>query len=381
MAINDISLTAGMRSNLVNLQSSVDLLNRTQERLASGKRVNTALDNPVNYFAAQGHMSRASDISGYKDSMSEAVQTIKAANTGIEGIQNLIESAKGLAESALSEDKNSIEIDLQSVAAGDTIDIGGTTFTMCAVDGSTSTTVKVGDSDSETAQNLANAINTVDESDQEMVAVVNGTTVTIRAESNTEAITTTGQVDDSGGNGHFEVSELINDREALVEQYRSLMEQIDSMAGASGYRGVNLLKSDDTIMTVKFEGGTLDVEGFEATASSLGANDSATRYNDIEGMEWAINDNIETDIKALDDAMAKLRVENSKLSSNLSIITTRQEFSTNMITILQEGADKLTLADTNEEGANMLMLQTRQTLSTTALGMSAQAAQSVLRLF
>ncbi|MCP4689487.1 MAG: flagellin, partial [Desulfobacterales bacterium] len=175
-------------------------------------------------------------------------------------------------------------------------------------------------------------------------------------------------------------SDVQNDRADLVDQYNSLMEQIDSLAGASGYRGVNLLKSDETIMTVKFEGGTLDVNGFESTASSLGANDSATTY-DGEGTEWAVNDKIETDIKAVNDAIGKLRNESSKLSSNMSIITTRQDFSTSMIDTLQTGADGLTLADTNTEGANMLMLQTRQQLSTTALSMSAQAAQSVLRLF
>jgi len=74
-------------------------------------------------------------------------------------------------------------------------------------------------------------------------------------------------------------------------------------------------------------------------------------------------------------------MNSSKLSSNLSIITTRQDFSTNMVNTLTEGSDALTLADTNEEGANMLMLQTRQSLATTALSLSAQAAQSVLKLF
>jgi len=76
-----------------------------------------------------------------------------------------------------------------------------------------------------------------------------------------------------------------------------------------------------------------------------------------------------------------LRSESAKLSSNLSIITVRQDFTDNMINVLTQGSDDLTLADTNEEGANMLMLQTRQSLSSTALSLSAQAAQSVLRLF
>ena len=101
----------------------------------------------------------------------------------------------------------------------------------------------------------------------------------------------------------------------------------------------------------------------------------------ITDATWTIGGSIDTDINALDAALVTLRQESSKMSGNLSIITVRQDFSTNMINTLTEGSDKLTLADANEEGANMLMLQTRQSLSTTALSLSAQAAQSVLRLF
>ena len=102
LAISDISLTSGMRSNLVSLQGTVDLLNRTQERLATGKRVNSPLDNATNYFVAKSHTDRASDLSVRKDGMGEAIQTVKAANEGITAITDLIASAKGIAQSALS---------------------------------------------------------------------------------------------------------------------------------------------------------------------------------------------------------------------------------------------------------------------------------------
>ncbi|HOH45853.1 MAG TPA: hypothetical protein PLF06_11010, partial [Syntrophales bacterium] len=102
MAISDISLTSGMRSNLVSLQGTVELLNRTQERLATGKRVNSPLDNATNYFVAKSHMDRATDLSVRKDGMGEAIQTVKAANAGITAITDLIASAKGIAQSALS---------------------------------------------------------------------------------------------------------------------------------------------------------------------------------------------------------------------------------------------------------------------------------------
>jgi len=104
MALNDISLTAGMRSNLLSLQSTTTLLDRTQSRLASGKKVNTALDNPTNFFAAQNHTQRAEDLTSRKDGMSEAIQGVKAADKGISGITALIEAAKGLIQSARSAD-------------------------------------------------------------------------------------------------------------------------------------------------------------------------------------------------------------------------------------------------------------------------------------
>ena len=265
MAISDISLTSGMRSNLVSLQSTVELLNRTQERLASGKRVNSPLDNATNYFVAKSHMDRAEDLSVRKDGMGEAIQTVKAANEGITAITELIASAKGLAQSALS---------------------AGTA-----------------------------------------------------------------------------------ERSTLAAQFDAILTQIDELAEDSGYKGKNLLSDDDLV--VKFEGTTLTVEGFDASAAGLGITEAT----------WTIGGSIDADVDLLDAALVTLRQESSKMSGNLSIITVRQEFSTNMINTLTEGADKLTLADTNEEGANMLMLQTRQSLSTTALSLSAQAAQSVLRLF
>jgi hypothetical protein len=124
MAINDVSLTAGMRSNLVALQGTVDLLNRTQERLSTGKKVNTALDDPLSFFTAKALNSRAADLAGYKDGMSEAVQTIKAANSGISGIEGLLAQAKAVAATAKagaeggSGSYSNITVDLSTVTNG-----------------------------------------------------------------------------------------------------------------------------------------------------------------------------------------------------------------------------------------------------------------------
>ena len=102
MAMNNITLTSGMRSNLFSLQQTQTMMETTQTRLSTGKRVNSALDDPINFFAAQGHTQRANDLSMRKDEMSEAIQTIKAANNGLEAMTDMIASAKSLAQSAMA---------------------------------------------------------------------------------------------------------------------------------------------------------------------------------------------------------------------------------------------------------------------------------------
>lgn len=109
-----ITLTAGMRSNLFQLQNTTALMGKTQTRLATGSKVNTALDDPVAFFAAQGHRQRAGDLNTRKDAMGEAVALVNAANNGIEAITDLIQSAKSLAQSAQSSTTTTEQASLQT---------------------------------------------------------------------------------------------------------------------------------------------------------------------------------------------------------------------------------------------------------------------------
>jgi flagellin len=271
MGVNDITLAGGMRQNLTNLQLVSALQARTTQRLATGLRVNSAVDDPSAYFAAQSHRGRANDLAGRKDAMGEAIQTVKAADAGIKAITSLIEQAKGLAASARS---------------------AGTT-----------------------------------------------------------------------------------DRAALATQFDDLMAQIDDLASDSGYKGKNLLGGDT--LTVEFnEDGTssLSIAGFDgASNGDLGIAAAAG--------SWATDANIDAAVSDLDSALNTLRSNAKTLASNLGIVTARQEFTTNMVNTLTQGADNLTAADSNEEGANMLALQTRQQLGITSLSLSSQAQQGILRLF
>ena len=278
---NQISLTAGMRNNLLSLQGTSKLIDQTQTRLSTGKKVNTPLDNPTNYFAAQSHMQRAGDLSARKDGMAEAVQMVKAADAGIKAITSLIESAKGVAQAALA----------------------------------------------------------------------------------------------SGSS---------TDRAAYADTFDTLMTQITQLASDSGYRGTNFLTEGS--QTVEFSQATgtstLGINGFDATSAGLEIDDAADDWG-VAGatITTTQTENIQSSSTQLETALNTLRSESSKLSSNLSVVTTRQDFTSSMISELQTGADNLTLADMNEEGANMLMLQTRQNLGITSLSMASQAAQAVMRLF
>ncbi|MCP4691871.1 MAG: hypothetical protein GY859_27750, partial [Desulfobacterales bacterium] len=170
MVVGEISMTPGMMANLFRIRSTVDLLERTRTGLSTGLMVNTPLDDPVSFFAARAHWNRADDITNYKTAMAEAIQTIKAADAGIDGVTALLQAARGVAESALQADKNAMEIDLRNASAGDVIEIGGTAFSLAACDSVTGARVPVGASDLETARNLADAVNNTAEKDLDVTA-------------------------------------------------------------------------------------------------------------------------------------------------------------------------------------------------------------------
>jgi len=160
--------------------------------------------------------------------------------------------------------------------------------------------------------------------------------------------------------------------QSLETDYNSILEQIDSLVADSNYRGTNLL-NDGKLTTFFNEGRTssLTVEGTNFTSSGLGL----TKADFSRSV--TVNDSLNQTRAATDS----IRSFGSSLSNNLAVIQTRQDFTNDLINELQSGADKLTVADPNEEGAKLLALQTRQQLAVTALSLASQSQQSVLRLF
>jgi len=187
------------------------------------------------------------------------------------------------------------------------------------------------------------------------------------------------------------------ERGAYGKQFDQLVAQIDKLADDSGYKGINLIGGTGTTLTVNFdETGTNKLQIASKNGKSLGIGLIAAANYKAE-TAWAAADvpadpehetpasggavNIADSITRAGTAISNLRSMASEFGNNYSIVQTREEFTTNLINVLEEGADKLTLADMNEESANMLALQTRQQLAINSLSLASAAAQSVLKLF
>lgn len=613
--MSDIVLSAGVRSNLLQLQSTADLIGQTQTRLATGKKVNSALDNPINFFTASSLNARAGDLGNLLDSMGNAIKTIEAADNALTAITNTVESLQSTVRQAQQDNSfksksfslsdtrtGSLSISGGSLTAAETIALSGTgtqstvaasavyqaptaatagTFNLAYDNTQQGTAFAVGDTitfdftvDGGVTQNVTinqasvaavgNNDNAID-SQAELIAILNAettgatfadagggnisvtsdttgaassvaitnvnadadgagnidgtsnafgiasgsgtgvaavdrvisissttaggtdtanitltsgnastaalaraeisaqlvaqgvsgitvggagnnidlagladgsnsitvggagaddvfgaartvtpgasplqtvdqlvTTITnnanlaaagVRAENddgslkltfestNATALTVTG-VNGAGnqitGGGTSTTIEGNSVRRNLETQYNELRTQLNSLAEDASFNGINLLEGD--LLEVVFNEGNTSSLTIQSTNTD-GVNTTTLNISSVTAGDFASSTTLETRLTGLQDALGTLRSQASAFGSNLSIVENREEFTKATINTLQSGADNLTLADLNEEGANLLALQTRQQLSTTALSLAAQADQNVLRLF
>lgn len=289
----DISLTATSRANLLSLNQTTDLANRTQSRLATGLKVASAIDDATAYFASKALSDRASDFTTRKDEINQGISTLKAAVNATESADKLLKQIKGVAISA------------------------------------------------KTADDATKA--------------------------------------------------------DLGAQFADLLNQLNSLVGDASYQGTNLVNSTVQTLTVRFSEVTtalLDVQsrdlragalftaggggtvGGSVVANALIGGDSFTDI-DASALITTINDIT----AAVDSAVSTVRAAASNLGSNITLLQTRADFTSNYVNSLTEGADKLRLADLNEEGANLVALQTRQQLALQALNFAGQSESNVLSLF
>lgn len=517
---DSVSLSSSMRSNLLALQNTSLLTDMTQSHLATGKKVNSALDNPTSFFTAAALNNRASDLSSRLDSIGQGAQTLKAADQSLTALTKLVEQAKALAtqasEAATSavslsslqakhatafsnaSTSASVSITLSIAWAGINTGAAPAKLFQVVVNGGTARTISL-DAATASVGQLISTLNTalasdgvtatwnatsskiefnarenttieIDEGVGNAAATIFGggnvgaankqtigtpvstdlvtqafdglvageifsLTVTDTAGSaSTLSITistttdisalmtllntasagnftasfngTTNKIEFTGTAGYkVEIndgatggaaSELFGSSKvgatnaitfgsaagsATVQKnltdFKTVMDQIDQLVSDASYKGKNLLKGTDTLTVLFNEDGSskLDISGVNFT------HDSGLGFTSTATLAWGSTTAIQSSIDQAKVALDSIRSQAAKFGTANSIVSTRQDFTKSMVDTLKGGADKLVLADMNEEAANMLALQTQRSLATNSLSMASQAAQSVLQLF
>jgi flagellin-like hook-associated protein FlgL len=384
--MSGIVLSASVRQNLLSLQSTADLLSTTQNRLSTGKKVNSALDNPTNFFTAQGLDNRASDISNLLDGIGNGVQVLQAANTGITSLQKLVDTAKSIANQVLQttvgySSKSTVSSTALGGTAANLVDAAtiksGDNLVIAATAGIPAVSITFGATESldqlNTALAASNLSASLDSSNKLVITTTNdAASSTIGAVTFTHTGTAT-----FGAAGSAPIADPASQaiRSNLVSQYNNIVAQISTTAQDASFNGINLLNGDNLKLTFNETGkSTLNINGVSYNATGLGLNAL------ISGTDFLDNNSANATIAKLSSASNSLRSEASTLGSNLSIVQIRQDFSKSLINVLQTGSSNLTLADTNEEAANSQALSTRQSIAVSALALSNQAQQSVLQL-
>jgi flagellin len=419
MSLNNVTLTSAVRQNLLSLQDTANLLATTQERLATGKKVNSALDNPTNFFTAAGLDARASDISNLLDSIGNGVQVLQAANTGITSLSSLVDTAKSIANQVLQQPTGySTKASITSAApaagtAGSSTDltnngtntlIGKIQFDVSA-NAAQNVTITLG--------TAAGDVNSIDSLNSALSAAGVGLTASINSNgsltftSTNDAASQTvtnggafvppptghsGSVNIDTGAGTTSVAfatpanntVVINPtadavsqatRANLVSQYNQILTQITTTAQDSSFNGINLLNGDSLKLVFDETGkSTVTISGVTFNPGGLGLS-TLTAGND-----FIDNNTTNNVLTALNTASVTLRSQASAFGANLSIVQIRQDFNKNIINVLQTGSSNLTLADSNEEAANSQALSTRQSIATSALALANQSQQNVLQL-
>jgi flagellin-like hook-associated protein FlgL len=473
----EVNLSKAVRSNLLSLQSTANSMAKTQERLATGLKVNSALDNPTNFFTAASLNSRASDMANLLDSMSNGIKTIEAADNGLSSITKTVESM----QSTLRQARQDKSFKTASYTVSDTVTAGDISFSggsvgATAVDVSlvktekttaaavatvtagdngeqftvsdgTNTTADITLATGDTVDTIVGKINAattaagsdivatndngsikltsasgaaitvaegtaaggaaylgfgadvaVAKTTDELVAEINNTAALedkvlasndsgklriqnlSTADLDVDGVSSTGTTDGtSSGASTIGGNEV---RKNLAKQFNDLRDQLDKFADDASFNGINLLRGDKLKLTFNETGtSTIDIQAKDADGTATSVNNATLGITAAADADLDSDASIDARLETLSDALGSLRSQSSAFGSNLSIVENRQDFTKNMINTLETGASNLTLADANEEAANLLALQTRQQLSSTALSMASQADQAVLRLF
>ncbi len=447
-----ISLTAGMKNALNSLQDLQDNIKTTNNRLATGKKVNSALDNALNFFVADSFSSKARGLASIQDniglglnvlkqtdkalssmrsSLDQAEGTLRAAlntagtnakavttftfrnaTTGVaDASQNFFEAAGGTAQNRL-QSGDSFRVDIVTLNAAGAIvsTIGsstvslGTATVQSAIDTLNTTAtggLNVAGQSNRVSAYLNDAGNLVIENNlagtdalgNTYAIRINQTNTTGTANNTLDvfsfsgavganaSVITTGTASQSvvlaGGSTQQET------RRAAAAGFREVLAQVRNTALDAGYNGTNLLQGDFLRVGFNEENTTsITTQGRRLDATALGFsldNVAAETGDAVRGFQS--DREISNALTKIRSAKASIAGTQAAFATNANILNNRQDFNKSAIANFNDGADLLTLADINEEGAALTSLQTRQQLSITALSLANQSDQAILRLF
>jgi flagellin-like hook-associated protein FlgL len=379
--MSDITLTTGIRQNLLSLQQTSNDLTTTQEALATGKKVNSAADNPSSYFTSQNLNQTAHSLASLLDQIGQGSQTINAATDGLTGLTSLLQQALSTAQQAQSASwtvaattTGSVSVATVAAAGTLTIDVGTSTYSVTIAASATLAQVEA-DINNTAGLGSNGTVTATDDGSGHLVLTSNeppiGFTVAANAASAALGITT------STTTNNVAIGSS-STRGTLQTNFNNLLTQINQLAADSGYNGINLLAGDSLTIDFNPTGtSTLNITGVTFNSAGLGlAAVSGTAASSFQS-----DNQLATTVAQINAALATVQTQTETFGTNASTITTRQTFETALINTLQTGATNLVVADQNEESANLLTEQTQQQLEISALSIANQANQSVLKLF
>jgi flagellin-like hook-associated protein FlgL len=373
--MGEVYLSSAVRANLAGLQSLASSIAQTQTRLATGKKVNSVADNPTNYFAAFNMHTRANSLSGLLDGIANAQQTLEAASKGIDALTSLLQSAQTLCNQALSSSNTTAQYDATvtglTLASSFAVTNGNTiTFS----DGATTATIT--STGTVTVQQIIDGINNTANLQMKAFLAADGHIEVQATGTNTIVRGGTASAPNKAQfgitNNTVPAGTLSTTRASLATQFDQIRAQLDQTVTDSSYNGKNLLKGGTTLNVSFNETGT---SGSTITGVSF---DSATLGVVAATNTFQTDKDVNDALAKVNAALATVQAQSVVFSTSADLLQVREEFNNSLIKTLNAGADQLTLADTNEEGAKLLALQTQQQLLTTALAMAA-SSDNVLR--
>jgi len=417
--MSDVTLSAAVRSTLLSLQATTDLINRTNNRLSSGLRVGSPVDDPVAFFSARTLNDRAFDFNERKDGIDQGISAVTTALDGVESIDTLVRQMKGIANSLKSASGTQFtdlvsqfnEIrrqigDLANDAQYQGINLIDNTAQQLSINFANNTSsILVIDAINLRQSGLAVDQAVIRTDTKLSFSATTGTTLTVNSTGAAGAITSF-----SGAGGTFRITfngtgervfsstggnslsltfgtatftiRASTAADITITRGAVITLQVVSSVNASDYgtgsaTGVSI-NFDNTTLLAVFSGALLTTG---ATSQAVTLTDTGGKFQETDFVGEGIPGDLDLIVQDLDSALAVLRSNSQKLGSNVALLQTRLDFTEAHVNTLQEGAGKLTLADLNEEGANLLALQTRQQLGISALSFAGQSEQGILALF